>query len=556
MIREDCPAVMNLLKTYNSTTEYAEITLNKLLFALYLSLFSAAKGFGLYDGLTSFKILLVLSMCAWAGGMICTEYDLLSLSLCASLTALGLFTYFHTRSYTLFVWCTLIIAIWILGKELALKLYVLFFGGAFLLRTLLCLCGLSAQRSLIHNKYNLGFAVRRTLGQSHPNMLIIAYLALMMSLYCLVLPETKRGRIRFAVITLLGGVFFFVYSLSITGILSVFLFSALIVMFGGQKSVCLAQRILILSLLPAYIAFSLLLPGLLKGRVFDIIDNISNTRYSQTRSFLETYGVHLFGLDLRNMSRYSSMDNSYLYALMNFGLLTFILFNTVLFLWILDAQRDSRIGELIVAVVCLTAGLSEPFLANLSFKNPLFFLIFGTYSGFRGKGQFTGADSRGRRLGAALLYNAKVKLFLPGVKNAPGAVKALSCGFRRSRGQIAAASLAAAIAAAAAVFALYPVPKEVYCLRSESSEGEGFGLYDIYLSEEEAGELRKDRSVLLLNYAGPEEPLYRFTYPSLGRLERARGVMAAAVFAGGIVCIVFSGIAGSGCRRSGDRREE
>jgi hypothetical protein len=122
--------------------------------------------------------------------------------------------------------------------------------------------------------------------------------------------------------------------------------------------------------------YSCAAPLLLAGRAFELVDRLINGRLTLARGALAGTGLTLFGAKLSEiMTRYRSIDSSYVFAYVAYGLVMFVLVMAAYFWAIHRFLKAGRGVELSLIIAALTAALTEPFLLNGSFKNvTLFFL--------------------------------------------------------------------------------------------------------------------------------------------------------------------------------------
>ena len=66
---------------------------------------------------------------------------------------------------------------------------------------------------------------------------------------------------------------------------------------------------------------------------------------------------------------YLSIDSSYIWAFIHYGIVPFALLMLAYFILIADCTRKQRTRELLLVICFLCAGYTEPLLFNTSFKN-------------------------------------------------------------------------------------------------------------------------------------------------------------------------------------------
>ena len=100
-----------------------------------------------------------------------------------------------------------------------------------------------------------------------------------------------------------------------------------------------------------------------------------------SKYFLTQERITLFGQQFHLADKDLNMDNSYVFALMTYGVVVFVLLMIAYFFTIRNLVKENRRKELAITLGFLIAGISEPFLFNTSFKN----VSCGKLSAKRGK---------------------------------------------------------------------------------------------------------------------------------------------------------------------------
>ena len=321
----------------------------------------------MYDGQTAFKIFLMVALCGWALKFIFTEYAWSEMILCVFLVLLGIMIYLNTHEKGA-LFCILLVC-GMKGIEVkkvfrvGLVTWILSFGGLFLLTSF----HLLDSQFKVHDKLGLGRIIRWSLGYAHPNVLHISCLILVC--FIVYLMQDKFRFRTFAVLMLLN-LYVFMYSLSSTGFLATSILLVFAFYWSLRKKFCKAEQFLIQFCLPICILFSMIAPGMLEGRVFELVNKLMNTRLALSKWFLQNQLVQVFGVDTTGLvTSLRTMDNSYVFALITYGLMFFILAMVSYVVLIFCKTREQDGVSLCLILACLIAGLTEPFLFNTSFKN-------------------------------------------------------------------------------------------------------------------------------------------------------------------------------------------
>lgn len=343
------------------------VKLSELCFYVFFVSLLFAKGIGLYDGQSAFKFFLLIALFGWAAKQFLTEYTLKEIALSGLLVLLGIIIYLNTHEKGA-LFCMLLVC-GMKGMEVkkvfrvGLVTWILSFGGIFLLSSF----HLIDSQFKVHDKLGLGRIIRWSLGYAHPNVLHISYLILVCFIVYLM---QDKFRLRTFVALMLLNLYVFMYSLSSTGFLAVSTLLALALYWARRKQFCKAEQILIQLCLPGCILLSLAAPMLLKGRAFELVNKLVNTRLALSRWFLQNQPVQLLGVDTKELvTSLRTMDNSYVFAWITYGSVFFILAMAAYAVLIFRKTCRQDGVSLCLILACLIAGVTEPFLFNTSFKN-------------------------------------------------------------------------------------------------------------------------------------------------------------------------------------------
>ncbi|MBD5393025.1 MAG: hypothetical protein HDR71_01895 [Lachnospiraceae bacterium] len=343
------------------------VSIGEILYYVFFSLLLLAKGIGLYDGQTFFKLLLVPAVIAWAAKMWLTEYTKKEFVITVLLLCLGGGIYLISGEKGALLYIFMITGL----KNVPLK-RVFAVGGFVWSVSFLGLTWLNALHLLegpfkVHEKLGMGMIIRWGLGYSHPNVLHISYLVFVMFLVYLL---GEKFDLKSAFFFMLGNLVIYIYSVSNTGVIAVTFYLLISLYWKYKKNLNIAEKILIQMAMPFCVLFSLLAPVVLQGKLFDIVNDISNTRLNLARHFLSLSPPTLFGVRLSDIiTSQLTMDNSYVFAFVTYGTVLFAVIFLAYFMLVHKYCRDQKGQELCAILACLAAGVTEPFMFNTSFKN-------------------------------------------------------------------------------------------------------------------------------------------------------------------------------------------
>lgn len=500
------------------------IKISELLYLLFFCLLLTAKGIGLYDGQTVFKIFLVAALAAWFSKMCMTLYTFRELCWVIGLVALGGIVYLVSGEKGI-LFCVMVVTGLknVSQKRLirvALYCWSLSFGAMFLIHALHLVDG----PFKVHDKYGMGMVIRWGMGYSHPNVLHISYFTLVV---LIVLADQSRFNWKKALGLMFGNILVFLYSLSNTGLLVVTAYLILNLYWAYREKLNKFEKALIQLVFPVFLIYSLVAPWVLQGKAFEVVDRITNTRFRLARKFLTMQAPTLLGTRLEKIITFDqTMDNSYVFAFVTYGVVIFAVIIGAYMILIHRECKEQKGKEICVVLSSLFAGLAEPFLFNTSFKN--ISLIFMDNLLFKEDGR--------REYGFTDL--AEKEIAVPVFPEKGNAKKKL-------KKEWAAICLVAAfgVVIGAAVYQTVKIdPERVIVPRKECDiEGER---ESVWLTPEEVAQNAQNHQDRVIGYVDQETEMVIYS-GNIVRLEHFRELIAAALTAGsaaGALAYVFVGI--------------
>lgn len=486
------------------------IKLSEFCFYLFFVSLLFAKGIGLYDGQTGFKIFLIVALIGWAGKMLLTSYCAGEMLFYAALIVLGGAIYLTAREKG-----ALLVILLLCGlKNMDLKkvfqvglvTWIVSFGTLFILTSF----HLIDSAFKVHDRLGMGRIIRWSLGYAHPNVLHISYLVLVSFLIYLL-----KERIRFfhLLILELGNLYVFMYSLSTTGFLVTTICLLLVCYWKIRKRFCKVEQVLLQFCLPVCLFLSFGAPILLKGRAFDIVNKLLNTRLSLSKWFLENQPVKLLGVNTTSIvTAVRTMDNSYVFALITYGIIFFLWIICVYFRGIYRKTKEQDGIALCVILSCLIAGLTEPFLFNTSFKN-LSLLLVGA--------ELFPAKQIGDQQICLLKFDRSINIPLPDISQVCNRKKVNAGGWRTG---VVVISVAGALIAGAIAFYCTTIP-ERYLLPRKNFEYTDDLPESYYLTSPTDVLQEGDK---ILGYESEQTEMVIFS-GNIAQVERFRNTVAAGV---------------------------
>lgn len=479
-----------------------KVTISELLFYIFAGSLLLAKGMGFYEGQWPFDILVIVAYVAFAIRLVITRQNIYTLIVTLGATFLGTIIYHNSGEMGALFHLTFLVGMFGISERRIWKGAYYIWVLTFVVQFVTSFIGVNPNNIYrIHQKAGQ-YIVRWSLGYTHPNVLHVSYVILIM-LIMYVKQYKGKKLIKASFLAFLGNLIVFAWSFSYTGMLFCIVYLVINMFLSSSTKKILLFKIVILCIVPAAVAFSVFGPILIKGRLFDIINKALSTRFALSRYYLTTQPITLLGAKGFVVPDQSIvLDCSYVYGLMHYGivflvLLTAGLFITVVKLW----NADDMYGLAIVLSVTI-AGVTEPFLSNTSFKNiALIFLGTILYNALDRK------DAMELKL-LSSIGDRTISFNMNWYKNLKKNIADAIMGNRRL------IAIIAVIAMSFGIFGYYKVvdrPDYLYsllwkCDRKPTPEDDPFS-ENIYL---DIDDLPDDFNGWILSYQDADTPLYRY----------------------------------------------
>ncbi len=492
------------------------LKLSELCFYLFFVSLLFAKGIGLYDGQTVFKVFLIIALIGWAGKAALTDYTVREILIYGVLLILGGAIYLVSHEKGVLFAFLLLCGLKNINMKKLFQVgtvtWILSFGVLFFLTAL----HIVDSPFKVHDRLGMGRVIRWSLGYAHPNVLHISYLVFVCFLVYLL---QERFRFYYLLLLELGNIFVFMYSLSTTGFLVTTICLVLVCYWNIRKKFNKAEQALIQLCLPLCLFLSFGAPLLLKGRLFDIVNKLLNTRLELSKWFLTNQAVKLFGVDTTTIvTALRTMDNSYVFAWITYGLLFFLFVMYVYFRGIYRRTMQQDGIALCVILSCLIAGLTEPFLFNTSFKN-LSLLLVGSEFLCKGKNEC--------ELAVGSRFDRNIEILLPDVS---GLWREVKGNVRRYWIRLTGIVFLGALIGGAITFGCIEYPSR-YLLPRKNFEYTDDLIEGYYLMSED--DILKEGDQVL-GYESEQTEMVAFS-GNIAKLEKIRNTVMGSVAVGGIV---------------------
>lgn len=494
------------------------IGVNEILYGVFFCLLFFAKGFGLYDGQPAFKLILVAAVLCLAAKCMTESYSVREIVIMGLILLICAVTYVTSGDKGLLLYAMMLAGMKNVNREYLLRAALVTWSVSFVLLWLVSMTHMGNTAYRVAGKLGMDHIFRWSMGYAHPNVLHISYLILA-ALILLVLGEGISRK--WYLILAVGNLLVFLYSVSYTGVAIVFLLLIGRGYLQLRKKIGTVEKILLGAVFPACVLLSVAGPLILHGKVFRLLDRALNTRLTLAKHYLKPEYISLLGTRLSEItSSHWTMDNSYVFCLIAYGILPFAgVCGLYLYLTARLLKRDETTALLVILVLA-AAGLTEPFLFNTAFKNITFVFI----------GQEIYADlsrRREREIGLRIGKSRKCTVDTKWLVRAGDRLRELSGGKKRAA---AAGALAGAVLAAVIGFGAANLPEGYVVLRSRCEDI----MEDIIIYEENAREYEGFKCVGNLK---PGDEIQYFS-GDIVRMERIRIAVMCAL-AGGAAGGVF-----------------
>ncbi len=361
---------------HSSISGSTTIRINELIYYIYFLCLFGSRAVGLYDGQKLYNAFLVLGAGFFVIKICTTRHTLAEYIGSFALLFIAGLTYIFSGEKGLLIYFTMMLGMKGIAKEKVIRtgLYVL--GISYFILYFLSVTGLITELNHMNKRSGYGFLMRHSLGYPYPNTAHTTFLILVILFFYLYKSESTIKLIKASVIAMLLNLYIYVYTVSLTGLISVTIY--LLVNFYLQKRTGRSkiESVLILLLFPAVVIFSIAGPLLAKGDIFSFMNKLLHKRYEYALYFLTNEKVTPFGSYFKAPpTNWYMLDNSFLYLFLQLGVISFIAVCIIYILWIKNLIDEDQRPELAVMITFCFIGMSDPFLFNLSYKNITFIFI-------------------------------------------------------------------------------------------------------------------------------------------------------------------------------------
>lgn len=354
------------------------IKLTEFFFIVFWCIMLLAKGTGMVEGTKEFKICILLAAVALVIKIIITEYGIREWILILLIGGMCTYSYLQTKNISIFLCFAVLLGMKNVNVLRVFRVSAVLWGALMVFTVLRCFVGIQTGPILVHEKMGIGPIVRWSLGYTHPNVLHVTYAVLCAYILYVWNLSGQRKRGMMAGVLFLGNIYIFMYSVSFTGFILTSGFLLIYLILTGIDRWGIPIRILCNCVIPFAVVFSIFLPLInVHNRLFTFLNDFLNTRLLASRVYLDTIPLTLFGTEFSSLGGFA-LDNSYLNALLYFGMVPFVFLMILCFMTLKKYIAQNKGMEVAILITFWGAGVAEPFLYNTAFKN-ITLLFMGKY---------------------------------------------------------------------------------------------------------------------------------------------------------------------------------
>lgn len=493
-----------------------KMSMGEALYYIFWITMLAAKGWGLYEGMTSYNICLLVAFGSVMLKVLLEKHSIYEWLAILVLLALGGGVYLVSTEKTPLIYIMMIIGIKNVPIRRIFKIGLPVWAGCMGIRALLEVTGLSQGLVLVHEKLGLGPIIRWSFGYPHPNVLQISYAVL--AAFILYLSSKKgKSQLKLLLLLFLGNCYVFLYSVSYTGVILTTLCLIIFYYFVNRKEFSRLEKVMMQCVLPFCVIFSIAGPllteeGMPLEKLDPLINKVLNTRFLASRVYMD-FGIGLFGKSPSQLATGFALDCSYVSLLVRDGIVLFIFVCIGYWAIIRHYIHEEKRKELAIILSFLVAGISEPFLFNTSFKN-LSFLFMGNYL-YELLGNIHASEMVLVKEIGSHWMEKEWGISVEGLR----LVEIVKGYWRIKKKNIVCVGVAAGIVCAVLYKTLAFAPDSIYVGVGNTDCGKRD---EVYLDSDA---LPDDFNSLVYEYQGKDYPLYEFS-GNLIKLEEARGMLS------------------------------
>ena len=342
------------------------------------------KAIGMEEMQWPFKVMMVVAFACILIKVILEKHKPIEYVIMGMLLIYGGWAVYTSESYGLLIIMFLVIGVKDISLKKLFRCLAIEYAICFVVTIFFGLIGLREGVVLVHEKFGMEL-VRRSLGYTHPNVLQITYVILMaLIIYALDFHGKKLYKLLLGLF--IGDIVIFAFSLSFTGmIMSAALFIAVLYFeifhYGRQKELNKAERVILQGWVPVTVLGFIVLARTVEmycssigdNTLYELMNKIFNMRTWCINYYHYYIGYPIIGTDFKLPG--VALDCSYGYALFRYGIVFIVLIVAAYIMTMRYLIKNNRYVDIVIMMVFLFTGMSEPFMFNASIKNLTIFMV-------------------------------------------------------------------------------------------------------------------------------------------------------------------------------------
>ena len=502
----------------------------------------------MYEGTVQNMIVLIIGILLFTAKMVMTRHLLIEYAVAAILILAAGIVYLHTGEKGLIVCFMTVLGMKCVDRVKTIRCGLVTASACITFRILTGVTGLIPEKYYPQVREGVGLMFRHALGYVHPNTLhmnVFMLGTLIMYSFTMWIKNVDEDKLPpkdkaislciVSALVLAFNLYIFQYSGSRTGVLATGVYLLVNIWFYVRCEPGIMEKIACFAAYPAVCFIAIVLPHILPESVFELIDRtVFTTRFTIANYFWSNNKLSLWGIRLNNPVpeyRTYGIDMAHLYLFLQLGIIAFVLISILTLGFVYEALRREYMTELALLLGVLCAGIWEPFLYNLGFKNMSYVfmgaLLYDFIAVRTGQPVFSGFHDGDSDAGTGRQRSGN---------SAHLSIKAFAQRFFAPKILTLTIALCAVIGGVAAVsyYALTPEPSALYADRSEDEAGEGFGMDEIYLTEADVTAI-KEAGDLVVGYTDVSKPMYEYD-EQIAHMEYHKKILSVGVWTG-IMCV-------------------
>lgn len=360
-------------KEINKGFDISNLTIEEIVFFTFYIILSVTKGLGFYEWQKIFILLIIPAFCFGLLKILISRYSKRQRVIVIVLLIMTAVVCYESGEVGIMFVMFTILGMKNISVDKVLRLGLWVWAICAVLISTISYFMIEHTVYRIDSKLGLDHIFRWSLGFTHPNTLHTTYFAL-----CAYIIYNLRERFGFKhfILLMLGNILVVFYSVSYTGFALVTMLLAGGIYVSLRPRFCLPEKMIVNLMLPLFLFISFAFPLLLfdnpHAGAIQRLNQILTTRIFLAYYYLQPECISPFGVRMSYLSQirsYLSIDNSYIWAFIHYGIIPFVLFILAYFVLIFDYSRRQKTKELMLIVCFLGVGYMEPLLFNTSFKN-------------------------------------------------------------------------------------------------------------------------------------------------------------------------------------------